>query len=136
MVGNGLVQGGERQCMYRILDGSDNGIVGIKVESKLTPEEYELLNAYLEQLMREVGPINFLCDMVDFSGMNSQALWEELIHHLPNVRDYQRIAVVRGERRWLECGTNVFEPWLKTQLKYFTPDQIDEAWHWVKGRDA
>jgi hypothetical protein len=74
--------------------------------------------------------------MVDFSGMNSQALCEELIRHLPNVRDYQRIAVVRGERRWLECGTNVFEPWLKTQLKYFTPDQIDEAWHWVKGRDA
>ena len=118
--------------MYRILDGSENGIVGIKVESKLTAEEYELLNSYLEQLMREMGPINFLCDMADFPGMNSQALWEELIRHLPNVRDYQKIAVV-GNRRWLECGTSVFEPWLKTQLKHFTSDQIDEAWHWVKG---
>lgn len=118
--------------MYRILDRSDNGIVGIKVESKLNAEEYELLNAYLEQLRLEVGPINFLCDMAEFPGMNCQALWEELIRHLRNIRECQRIAVV-GDRRWLECGTKVFEPWLQTQLKYFSPDQIDEAWNWVKG---
>lgn len=121
--------------MYRILDGSDNGIVGIKVESKLSSEEYELLNAYLEQLRLEGGPINFLCDMVDFSGVNSQVLWEELIRHLRNIQDCQRIAVV-GDRQWLECGTNVVDPWLQTQLKYFLPDQIDEAWNWMRGRDA
>lgn len=118
--------------MYRILDESENGTVGIKVEGKLTEEEYELLNEYLEQLWREEGPINFLCDMAGFPGVHSQALWEELIRHLRNVRDYPKIAVV-GDRAWLENGVNVFEPWLKTQVKYFTPDQIDEAWLWVKG---
>lgn len=118
--------------MYRILDGSDNGIVGIKVESKLNAEEYELLNLYLEQLRLETGPINVLCDMADFSGVNSQDLWEELIRHLRNIQDCQRIAVV-GDRRWLDGGSNVSEPWLKTRLKYFSPDRIAEAWHWVKG---
>lgn len=118
--------------MYRILDGSENGIVGIRVESKLTPEEYDLLNSYLEQLMQDVGPINFLCDMADFEGLNSQALWEEMTCHLRNLQGYQRIAVV-GNRRWLEGGTTVVEPWRKTQLKIFTPDQTDEAWNWVKG---
>ena len=118
--------------MYRILDGSENGIVGIRVESKLTLEEYELLNSYLEQLMQEVGSMNFLCDMAAFEGLNSQALWEEMTCGIRNLHNYQKIAVV-GDRRWLECGTKVFEPWHKTQLKYFTPNQIDEAWHWVKG---
>jgi hypothetical protein len=126
---------GEKERMYRILDGSENGIVGIKVESKLTLEEYELLHSYLKQVRLEVGPINFLCDMADFEGRNSQALWEEMTSHLPGLRDYGRIAVV-GDRQWLECGTNVGEPWLETQLKYFLPNQIDEAWNWVKGRDA
>jgi hypothetical protein len=125
----------KRSVMYRILDSSENGIVGIRVESKLTSEEYELLNAYLEQLMQEVGPIHFLCDMADCEGMNSQALWEEMTCHLRSLREYNRIAVV-GDRQWLECGTKVAEPWLQTQLKYFLPDQIDEAWNWVRGRDA
>jgi hypothetical protein len=135
MPGEVLFHRWRRKCMYRILDGSENGILGIKVESKLTAEEYELLNSYLEQLMQDVGPINFLCDMADFEGLDSQALWEEMTGHLQSLDDFPRIAVL-GDRRWLECGTKVFEPWLKTQLKYFTPDQIDEAWLWVKGEDV
>jgi len=118
--------------MYRILDESEDGSVGIRVEGKLSAEEYDLLNAYLEHLMQEVGPINFLCDMANFEGVNGQALWEEMTGRLRNVQDYQRIAVV-GHRRWLEGGPKVSVPWPKAQLKYFTPDQTDEAWHWVKG---
>ncbi len=125
-------RGDERKDMYRILDGSEDGIVGIRVESKLSPEEYELLNAYLERLMREVGRINFLCDMAAFKGLNSQALWEEMSCQLRNLRDYERIAVV-GDPGWLEGRTTVLEPGRKTQLKVFTPDQTDEAWYWVKG---
>ena len=132
MAQKGFVPGGERKRMYRILDGSENGIVGIRVESKLTGEEYELLNSYLEQLMREAGPINFLCDMAAFEGLNSWAVWEKMIGNLRNLPDYQKIALV-GDRQWLECGTKMGELRQKVQLKIFTPDQIDEAWYWVKG---
>ncbi|HNP28943.1 MAG TPA: STAS/SEC14 domain-containing protein [Nitrospirales bacterium] len=118
--------------MYRILDGSEDGIVGIRVESRLSPEEYELLNAYLEQLIREVGRINFLCDMTALKGSNSQALWEEMSGQLRNLRDYERIAVVGGPG-WLEGNTPALEPGRRSQVKVFTPDQKDEAWHWVKG---
>jgi hypothetical protein len=118
--------------MYRILDRSENGVVGIRVESKLTTEEYELLNAYLEQLMQEVGPSNFLCEMADVEGLNCQTLWEEITGHLRSLQSCQRIAVV-GNRQWLEGGTNLFAPWDKIELKKFTPDQTDEAWNWVKG---
>ncbi len=118
--------------MYRILDESEDGSVGIRVEGKLSAEEYDLLNAYLEHLMQEVGPINFLCDMATVEGENGQALWKEITDHLRNAQDYQRIAVV-GSRRWLEGGRHVSVPWPRAQCKYFTPDQTDEAWHWVKG---
>lgn len=100
--------------------------------SKLSAEEYDLLNAYLEHLMQEVGPINFLCDMATVEGENGQALWEEMTHNLRNAQQYQRIAVV-GSRRWLEIGQNVSVPWPKARFKYFTPDKTDEAWRWVKG---
>jgi hypothetical protein len=115
--------------MYRILDGSGNGIVGIRIESKLSREEYELLNSYLEQLMQEIEPINFLCNLAE--GLDNQALWEEITCHIRTLPDYQRIAVV-GEGGWVECGIKAGEPRLKTQLKYFPSEQLDEAWHWVK----
>ncbi len=86
--------------MYRILDESENGSVGIRVEGKLSTEEYDLLNAYLEHLMQEVGPINFLCDMATGEGENGQALWEEMTDHLRNVQNYQRIAVVGSGDGW------------------------------------
>lgn len=118
--------------MYRILDGSENGTFGIRVESKLSSEEYDLLNGYLEHLMQEVGSKNILCDMANFEGVNGQALWEEMSCQLRNLRDYERIAVV-GDPGWLEGRTTVLESGRQTQLKIFTPDQTDEAWHWVKG---
>lgn len=118
--------------MYRILDESEDRSVGIRVMSKLSAEEYDLLNAYLEHLIQEVGPINFLCDMATVEGETGQALWEEMTDNLRNAQEYQRIAVV-GSRRWLEGGPKVSVPWPSAQFKYFTPDQTDEAWHWVKG---
>ncbi len=117
--------------MYRILDESEGRIVGIRVEGALSAEEYDLLNAYLEHLMQEVGPINFLCDMTTVEGENGQALWEEMTDHLRNIQDYQRIAVV-GNRRWLGGRPHVSVSWPKAQWKYFPADQTDEAWHWVK----
>ncbi|MDT3779059.1 STAS/SEC14 domain-containing protein [Nitrospira sp. MA-1] len=118
--------------MYRILDESAEGSVGIRFEGKLSTEEYDLLNTYLETLMQEVGPINFLCDMASFESLNGQAFWEEMIDHLQHIHEFQRIALV-GNRRMLKGEPKISVPWPKVQLKFFTPDQTDEAWHWVKG---
>jgi hypothetical protein len=32
----------------------------------------------------------------------------------------------------MESGTKVFHPLLTTRVEYFMPDQLDEAWKWVK----
>jgi hypothetical protein len=117
--------------MYRILEGSEHGVVGIKVESPLSLEEYELLNSYLEQLMQEVGPMNFLCDMAGLEVVKSQNIWEEMTSHFRSLRNYQKIALV-GDPRWPECASKIGDPSLKTQVKYFSPGEIDEAWSWVR----
>jgi hypothetical protein len=118
--------------MYRILSRSEPGVVGIKIESKLNRDEYELLNFYLEHLTKDVGPVNILCDMTECEGLKSHALWEEMTGHLPEVRDHNRIAIVGGQP-WEEDGLKEGDSWLNSQLKFFTRDQIDDAWNWVKG---
>ena len=117
--------------MYRVISECENGNVGIKIERKLTQDDYELLSPFIDRLRQEVGPLKLLFDMTECEGLDSQALWEDLTGQFHQFHEILRVAVV-GERQWMECGTKVFHPLRKTTVKYFTPDQLDEAWKWVK----
>ena len=117
--------------MYHILNESDNGHVGIKIKGKLTQNDYDLLIPYITRLRQEVELVGLLCDMTECEGMDSQALWTDLARHFQQFHEIMRIAVV-GERQWMECGTKVFHPLLKTTVQYFTPEQIEKAWKWLK----
>jgi hypothetical protein len=119
--------------MYYVLSKSENENVGIKIDGKLTGNDYELLIPYINQLRQEVGPLRLLFDMTECEGLNSQALWEEFTNKFQHFHEIIRVAVV-GDRQWIECGTKVFHPLLKTTVQYFTPDQLDKAWDWIKGR--
>jgi hypothetical protein len=121
--------------MYHVLSESENGNVGIKIKSKLTQDDYELLISYIDRLRQEVGPLKLIWDMTECEGLNSQALWEDLTSQLHQFHEIPRAAVV-GDRHWMECGTKVFHPLLRTTVKYFSPDQLEKAWMWVKGDET
>ena len=121
--------------MYHILSESENGNIGIKVDGKLTQNDYDLLIPYIDRLRQEVGLVGVLCDMTECNGMDSQALWTDLARQFQQFHEVIRIAVV-GDRHWMECGTKVFNPLLTTRVKYFSPDQLDTAWTWVKGDET
>ncbi len=117
--------------MYHVLSESENGNVGIKIEGKLTQNDYELLIPYIDRLRQEVDLVGLLCDMTECEGLNSQAVCEDLTRHLQQFREITRVAVV-GDSRWMECGTKVFHPLQKTTVQYFTPERMEEAWKWLK----
>ena len=120
--------------MYHVLNESENGYIGIKIQRKLTPDDFKLLLSYLARLKEEVGTIRLLWDMTECEGLNSQELWENLTQQLHQFHEIPRVAVV-GERHWMECGTKVFYPLLRTTVKYFDPDQREKAWKWLKGEN-
>ncbi|TFG63521.1 MAG: STAS/SEC14 domain-containing protein [Nitrospirales bacterium] len=121
--------------MYHVLSESENGNLGIKIDGKLTRDDYELLIPYINRLRQEVGPLRLIWDMSECEGLNSQALWEDLTSQLHQFHEIPRVAVV-GDRHWMECGTKVFHPLLKTTVKYFAPDQLENARMWVKGDET
>ena len=117
--------------MYYLLSESENENVGFKIQGKLTHQDYDLLLPYIDRLRQEVGPLRLMWDMTECEGLNSQALFEELARQFHQFQEIFRVAVV-GDREWIECGTKVFHPLLKATLKYFPPDQRDEAWQWIQ----
>jgi hypothetical protein len=50
-------------------------------------------------------------------------------------RDYhkkiEKMAIV-GDKKWQEWLTKVAEPFYAVEAKFFSPDDIDDAWAWVK----
>ncbi len=117
--------------MYHVLSESENGYVGIKIQRKLTHDDYDLLLLYIKSLTQEVGTVRLLYDMTECGDMDSQGLWEELTSKFQQFNDVPRVAVV-GDSHWMACGTKVFHPLLKTTVQYFLPDQLDKAWAWLK----
>ncbi len=117
--------------MYHVLNESENEHVGIKIERKLTQDDYELLLSYIDRLRKEVGPLKLLLDMTECEGLNSLALWEDLARKLRLLPEILRVAIV-ADHHWMECGTKVFHPLLKSTVQYFSPTQLDKAWSWVK----
>ena len=117
--------------MYRVLDESSGHTVGIKVDGKLTKDDYGVLIPYFENLIKECGALNLLCDLTQFSGMDVAAFWEDFKFSIRHLREFQRIAIV-GDQRWLNWYTKLFNPLVKTELHYFQQEQIQEAWEWVK----
>ncbi len=117
--------------MYHVLSESENGYFGIKIQRKLTQDDYDLLIPYIERLRQKLGSLSLLYDMTECGVMDSQGLWEELSSKFHQFRDLPRVAVV-GDSHWMDCGTKVFHPLLKTTVQYFSPNQLDKAWSWVK----
>ena len=117
--------------MYRVLDEIPEGTIGIKVDGKLTKEDYSVLIPYLENRINESGPVNMLCDMTNFSGMEIEAFWDDFKFCMSHLNDFKRMALV-GDQKWLEWMTKSINPLFKTEMKYFHPDQLDEAWDWLK----
>ncbi len=116
--------------MYRVLDESSGHTIGIKIDGKLTKDDYGVLIPYLENLINECGTLNLLCDMTQFSGMEIAAFWEDFKFSISHLRDFKRIAIM-GDERWLDWYTKIINPLVKTEVHYFQLAQIKEAWEWV-----
>lgn len=116
--------------MYRVLDESSGHTVGIKVDGKLTKDDYGVLIPYFENLIEECGALNLLCDMTQFSGMEVGAFWEDFKFSIRHLRDFKRIAIV-GDHRWLDWYTKFFNPLVKTEIKCFSFEHVHDAWNWV-----
>ena len=117
--------------MYRVFGDSTGNTVGIQVDGKLTKDDYGVLIPYFENLINECGPLNVLCDMTKFNTMEVEAFGEDFKFGIRHLRDFKRMAI-GGDQSWLEWLTRVVTPLVRTEMKYFPPQEINDAWVWVK----
>ena len=112
----------------------ENGgkIVAIKVNNKLSKEDYEHFVPKVERLIEQFGKIRVLFEMYNFHGWKAGALWEDIKFDIRHFADIERIAFV-GDKKW-EKGMSVFcRPFTTAKIRYFTIEELSQASDWIKG---
>ncbi|MEH6527676.1 MAG: STAS/SEC14 domain-containing protein [Sneathiella sp.] len=122
----------DEQSSFSILASGVPDIIGLKINDKLTGEDYEKsLLPLLNELISQHGKIKLYVDMSGFNGMEISAFWQDFNFGIRNWSHFDRMAVV-GMRDWMEAMTKLMSAIIPVEMKMFDVDERDEAWDWIK----
>jgi hypothetical protein len=111
----------------------DDAVIEVTASGKLTKDDYEIFLPPIEKFIEQHGKISVLFRMQDFHGWKVGALWEDTKFDLKHFRNIQRLALV-GESKWQEMMSKFCEPFTTANIRFFRPEQLDEARQWVRGQ--
>ena len=119
--------------MFQIMPESDGKIIGIRASGKLTDQDYkEVLIPRLEPLTKQYGRIRLLCVIdEDFAGMEAGAVLDDARFFLTHTDAFEKMALAGGPK-WVEVMLKIFSPLMKGEIKVFPPEQLAQAWEWIK----
>ena len=105
-------------------------VLEVRVEGKLSEEDYQHFVPALERLITAHGKVRILFEMHNFHGWDAGALWEDIKFDSKHFRDIERLAIV-GETKW-EKGMAVFcTPFTTAKIRYFDQQQKSDAHQWI-----
>ena len=119
--------------MIEILPQSTETCIGFQISGKVTAEDYDVLTPKLDEAIAASGTINLLVLMGDFEGWGGlDAAKADFNFGTQQYHQVEKAAFI-GEKKWQEWMVKIMDPFTRrTDEKFFEPDQIEEAWQWVK----
>ncbi|MCB0190892.1 MAG: STAS/SEC14 domain-containing protein [Anaerolineae bacterium] len=117
----------------KIYDSGDK-IIGIKIDSTLTKEDYQKLIPLLEERVDKLNKLKVLIQFEEFDGIEPGALLEELKFDANHRDDFEKVAIV-GHERWQEWATKLSKLFFEGEVKYFGAGEVPLAWRWLGARE-
>lgn len=117
--------------MFKPIPVNVKGVAAFKAVGKLTHADYQKFLPTLESILEEEGPVSLLLELENFHGWDLEAAKDDYEFARSHLESFQRIAIVgdKGWERWLAL---MARPFVDTEVRFFTHDQISEAWEWVR----
>ena len=117
--------------MYQKLDNSEGAVLGFQISEKVSSTEIEAIIADLEAAIEAHGKIKFLVQMKHWTGMDPMAMMEDFQFLFKHINDISHLAVI-GDAFWEKLLLQVGAFFVSTEARYFTEEQMDGAWGWIK----
>jgi hypothetical protein len=107
-------------------------VLWVKVSGKLTREEYADLVPSWEQMIARYGKLRLLFQMEPgFAGWEAGAAWDDLKFSVGHPNELERVAMV-GDKKWQQWLTKVSKLLVNSAVRFFEPEQLEEAQRWLR----
>lgn len=116
--------------MFTVGNVNENKVLSLRIEGRLTIEEYRQAIPLVETLLSEHEELRFYCELLNFSGSDPLAIWEGLKFDIRHRRQYGRSAIV-GDQQWELWAINFASLFFGQPVKFFFTKDAEEAWSWV-----
>lgn len=119
--------------MLEILPQSQGKILGVRLTGKVSDSDYEeIFLPALQKLIDEYGRVRCVYFMDSgFEGWTLGAIWDDTKFGVKHKDDFEKCAIVGGPK-WAQWGSKLVSHLISVDLQTYSPDQIDEAWNWIK----
>ncbi|NJN11196.1 MAG: STAS/SEC14 domain-containing protein [Richelia sp. RM2_1_2] len=124
---NACVPSQDSKFEYR--NNSNNNIVEITVEGKITEADFEDLLQKAKADFKKHGKLRVLEEVRSFEGIDPMALWKD-IQGIPYVKDVTHAAIV-ADAKWMQTMAEAVGAVIPAQIKAFELSQIQEAREWL-----
>lgn len=117
--------------MIEKMNESTGNIIGFKAVGTITKEDYALLTAEVESLIREVGSLCLLLDLETFEGEEFKAWGADLKFGHEFRKKIQKMAIV-GDKKWQKWLTSLVDPFYARDARFFPTAEREAAWVWLQ----
>ncbi|WP_042374189.1 STAS/SEC14 domain-containing protein [Streptacidiphilus neutrinimicus] len=121
--------------MIEKLENLPEGVIGFKIHSRLSGEDYEQVLSPALASAAEAGPIRCVLVIEEFHGMTADALKDDVKLGLEHLRGWKRIAVVT-DIAWIGNLTNLFGWMIPGETKVFPLSSLPSATAWAAAPSA
>ncbi|MBD2576890.1 STAS/SEC14 domain-containing protein [Oscillatoria sp. FACHB-1406] len=111
---------------------SDNNIIKIVVEGKITEEDFNEVVSQLKIDLEKHYKLRVLEEVRHFEGIDPIALWKDIRFGFAHLNDFTHAALV-ADAIWMRSLTEAFGSLFPSgvKVKAFEPSQIEEAQNWL-----
>ena len=119
--------------MLQIVTEPQTRAVGLTATGAPTPDERAQVVSLLDEQIGPEGDLHLLLELTDGQAEASEALLAKLFDGLSRPEAVRRVAVV-GDEQWerAEEGLRTLLP--QSEVQFFRPVHLAEAWQWVRGK--
>ena len=120
--------------MITRLPESEGAALGVKVSGKVSLEMEKEWIEIVNKVVEEHGKISCMVVLDKDASWDLDAGIEDFKWMMGHIKDMKKICIVSGSKFW-EWYVALDRPFAKMfdiQEKYFKPEDIEDAWKWLK----
>jgi len=109
-----------------------DNVLWIKVNGKLSKEEYADLVPSWEAMIARYGKLRLLFQMEPgFTGWEPIAAWDDMKFSISHRNEMEKVALV-GAKKWHEYVAKLGALLVNSEVRFFEESELDEAQRWLR----